>query len=195
MYLPSAGSEQMPYPHPSLEVAGDFITQVSEPYPGGKQSCALTVQLNALVALGTIDGATALSAQEEIVSSGDYAHYWGQQPNGQLHWRGSTSQLPAILKRQMQAPVQTTKIHRPVNETCIAVEQELRKGKVALLAGRSLVGNHARLAFEPSELAGQGMFYLHDPKYSDTTGLYRYVDLPKSQTREFAETYQIRNQG
>jgi hypothetical protein len=173
-----------PEEHPKLAIRASFLSQVSEDEAGGRQSCALTSQLNALITRG-LDPSTAADLQNKLVTDEAYARYWANLgENNYMGWTANPTTLPFILS-QSGFKVGIEHIDSP--DVLDTLSTRLSLGYVAVIAGVSRSGGHSRLAFEPQEIPGS--LYIHDPKYPDTSGHYEYAQLPQFQTISAATVF------
>lgn len=175
----------VPIELPSSTVANMLIKQINEA-PGGKQSCGLTAQLNALIIRRSIDTDMALTIQDKLADDQTYARCWQPSEDGSYKgWRGHPYMLAFILKHDFDTPVGVRYIESP--DIVTTIEDKLREGYVAALIGRSVAGRHTRLGFAPED--GNDQFFVYDSKYPETTGFYDYDQLPDFQTTNFAIIY------
>jgi hypothetical protein len=175
-----------PTVHASMEVAPHLLTQVSEDQAGGKRSCILTAQLNALVVRGTLNPVMASTVQAELTTNETFAQLWKRHDDeGRLAWPTNPTTLAFVLNQAFGVRIGVE--HLTGLRLLSRIEERLREGFVAAILGRSVVGGHTRVAFEPVEHPGR--LFVHDPKYAEVTGLREYSDLPTLQTGARAMIY------
>lgn len=174
-----------PTTRPEAIIADSLLTQVSQQERGGKQSCMLTAQLNALVVRGKIGIDAARDVQDKLVTDPAYARHWRfLGDSGYVGWTEDPATLAFFVREELGV---TVGLEHIVADSADRVSQRLHEGYAAVLMGRSAVGAHARLAFEPREQEGQ--IVIHDQKYPETTGLYPYSAIPQFQTAVMAAVF------
>jgi hypothetical protein len=190
-------------PHVDLQRAGSFIAQVAEEGYGAKRSCALTSQLNALVATGVIDQTMALEVQEELVDNSSYDHLWSPPMVGPKRewraWWANAGELASILDakynletpRPLDIPKCLPRDLRGGIDLVHHVDAHLQTGGVAYIAGRSAVAAHARIAFVPDGHEGKDKIFVHDPHYPATTDFYNRSELARFQTGQRTILYSL----
>jgi hypothetical protein len=176
-----------------LSRAGEFISQVAEDGYGGKRGCALASQLNAHIAMGELDQATALDAQYELCTNPEYDHIWSPPMFGpDREWRAWPSvpgPLVRVLRDEYGLDVSMPRpLHARRYDLRAETEKHIRQGGVAYITGVSAVARHARIAFEPAH-SSPGQLFVHDPRYAETTGLYDYDALNRFQIGAHAILY------
>ncbi|HKU18887.1 MAG TPA: hypothetical protein VJP80_06475 [Candidatus Saccharimonadales bacterium] len=179
-----------PAAHPEIDIADSLLTQVAQDGPGGKQSCVLTSGLNALIATGQLAPNDAQRMQDDLVTDPDgiYARHWRRLGDSDfLGWTEDPATLAFFVSQHFGAP--TSLEHIVSKDAADRVSQRLRVGHAAVVTGRSALGRHARLAFQPNGQEYEGQIFIHDPKYSETTGLYSYTELPQFQTAATAAVF------
>jgi len=188
---PVAGMNPQADGRVELSRAGDFISQIAERHTAGKQSCVLTSQLNAHIALGELDTFTALDAQNELADSWEYAAYWSEPLAGPHHswraWQARPSRLATLLTEDFGVEAAAPERSLAGGDLRPVVESHLRRGRVAVIVGLGATAAHARLAFEPA--GHQDTLFIHDPYSADATGLYGYDALRQLQNAPRAILY------
>jgi hypothetical protein len=167
---------------PSIEIVGSLLPQIVENYKGGKQTCSLTSQLNALIVRGELAPSRAAELQDQLATSSEYAGYWVPYGDGKhLGWAANPTHLAYVLNQAFNTRIGLERLDS--GDIWGVLEERLRAGYAAALLGQSAIGGHTRLGFETIENPGQ--IFVHDPKYDDMTGLYSYEDLPSLQTADY----------
>lgn len=111
---------------------------------------------------------------------------------GNSHFRGWTEDPATFAYFVTQAtgqPVQFERIVSNPSDTVDRVSRRIGEGHVAVVAGKSVLGAHLRLAFQPNGEEYEGQMFVHDPKYPETTGLYSLDTLSQFQTAPSASVF------
>ena len=172
---------ETPFSRPPMAVTGSMIMQIVDESQGGKQSCALVSQLNGLVATGAIDSELAASTQQTLATDPQFSRprYWNRTDTGNsIGWTNNPITLAFAMNKLYGMRIGVEYITGSADAPNDAADR-MRSGHAVMLSGKSKVGDHARVAFEPE--GSQGTFYLYDPKYPETTGIYPYDQLPQFQ--------------
>jgi hypothetical protein len=160
----------------SLEDVPKCMSQVAQNWPGGKNSCFLTSQLNALAIRGTIAPTTTAHLQDTLVSDEHYDKYWKTDDGEPKRAWASDPHTLAFILNEMDIRIGLEADTTTCSDALNRIEGYLRDGYAAILLGRSPMGRHARLAFGPQETPDQ--LFIHDPNYPEVTGLHDYAALP-----------------
>lgn len=184
--MPSVASAEKAVPSklPNLNFVDTFVDQINE--PGGKQSCFLSSQLNALIVRQALNSDYAIEIQNTLATHPKYAECWRPAKEmTYISWQAPPQHLANILLQDFGVEATLGFIESPDIPGIIDILQnKLQEGHAALLLGESVIGRHVRLAFAPTDQ--EDTIFVHDPKYSETTGLYTYDDLPTFQKTNVA---------
>jgi hypothetical protein len=159
----------------SLEDVPKCMAQVAQNWPGGKNSCFLTSQLNALAIRGAVDPTTTARIQATLVSGEQYDKYWRTEDGDPRRAWASDPHTLAFILNEMGIRVGLEADTTTCSDALDRIEGRLQDGYAAVLLGKSPLGRHARLAFKPQEAPDQ--LFIHDPNYPEVTGMYDYAAL------------------
>ncbi len=169
----------------NISVRNVLLSQIDESEPYGKQSCRLTSSLNALIVRESLAPAEAAVIQQEIASDEAFDGYWVPTDDGKF--RGFTSNphhFAFILERFFGKRIGVESIQS--DNILPEVTRRLQSGLAVILEGHSDTGAHARMAYQPE---GEEQFFLHDPKYLETSGQYDFERLGEFQDTSYVAAF------
>ncbi len=168
---PEPPSERIP-----IAAKDGLISQVAEPWPGGKQSCVLASQLNACILRGLLTSEEAQAVQTTVAEDPEFKGFWRDGKawgKDFMTWSSSPGDTAFVVSKILEKRMAFDNSFQPSEDMDVTIQNALKQGYAVSIADT----DHARTAFLPRESAGE--VFIFDAKYPQTTGFYPMSEISR----------------